>query len=486
MSCKGLFGQEAWVRYISEHEMPVLRDTVAKLDKIAQDDTASLSQLGQEVLHDHGLTARILRIANSACYNRGRQQVTTVSRALVMLGFKAIKQVCITAQMLDTLLADQRLDPHVYQRLVLLIARSLLAGMLVKKLLHKSHADTQEEYFLAALMRRLGEAAFWRSNSDVAILLDEQLRFAEQHHKSIEYQHSQVRDLLGTSFERMSQGLAANWHLGTTVEASLADEPDHNTLMRALLLADGLSAELISIQPDLKKKQQLEAKMGQILGVGPQTVEKELQHCQQETIELMNAYGAGKLAKYLSAQAPNHAPKAEVSVSNEALQLKILHELTNMAVEKVDINMVMHSALEGIYRGIGMDTVLIFMLSRDRRSLKPRFVSGKDSLHLKEDFEVAIGSEKNLFSHCLQSFEPIWCGSHHDKWQHLLTAKLRKLTPETGFFIAPLAVDRRSIGLVYADRMHGKIELEDTSFVAFQHFVQQTNLCLTKMMHPNG
>ncbi|MCE2595996.1 HDOD domain-containing protein [Motilimonas cestriensis] len=486
MSCKGLFGQEAWIRYISENEMPVLRDTVAKLEQIAKDDTASLSQLGQAILHDHGLTARILRIANSACYNRGRQQVTTVSRAVVMLGFKAIKQICITAQMLDTLLADQRMDPNVYQRLVLLIARSLLAGMLVKKLLHKSDADTQEEYFLAALMRRLGEAAFWRSNSDVAIFLDEKLRFAEQHHKSTEYQHSLIRDLLGTSFERMSQGLAASWHLGSTVEASLADDPENNYLMRALLLADGLSAELISMHPNGKKKQQYEAKIGQLLGVGPQTVEKEIQSCQQGTIELMHAYGAGRLVKYLNVKDVVLPAEADSSVSNEALQLKILHELTNMAVEKVDINMVMHSALEGIYRGIGMDTVLIFMLTRDRRGLKPRFVSGKDSVHLKDDFEVAIGREQNLFTHCLQSFEPIWCRSHHDKWQRFISAKLLKLTPESGFFIAPLAVEKRSIGLVYADRKLGHIELEETSFVAFQHFVQQTNLCLTKMMHPNG
>ncbi|MCE2572167.1 HDOD domain-containing protein [Motilimonas eburnea] len=486
MSCKGLFGKEAWVRYISEHEMPVLRDTVTKLEAIAQDDTASLSELGQEILHDHGLTARILRIANSACYKRGRHQVTTVSRAVVMLGFQAIKQVCITAQLLDSLLAEQKVDNQVYQRLVILIARSLLAGMLVKKLLHKQHNDIQEEYFLAALMRRLGEAAFWRTNSDVAILLDQKLTYAEQHRLSKIQQKEIVKELLGTSFERMSQGLATSWHLGEVVEASMADKPPQSTLMRTLLLADELSAQLISSQPDEEHKQQLEAQMGQILGVGPQTVAKEIAACQQDTIELMNSYGAHKLVQFLNVKGEAAKQVEEASVSNEALQLKILHELTNMAVEKVDINMVMHSALEGIYRGIGMDTVLIFMLTRDRRSLKARFVSGKDAMHFKDDFSIAIAGEQNLFSHCLKSFEPIWFDPSLSQWQRFLTAKLAQLTPRSGFYIAPLAVDKRSIGLVYADRKSGLIPLEETSFVAFQHFVQQTNLCLTKMMNPNS
>ncbi len=485
MSCKGLFGKEAWVRYISEHEMPVLRDTVIKLDNMVKDDTASLSQLGQEILHDHGLTARILRIANSACYKRGRHQVTTVSRAVVMLGFQAIKQVCITAQLLDSLLAEQKVDNHVYQRLVVLIARSLLAGMLVKKLLHKQHTDIQEEYFLAALMRRLGEAAFWRTNSDVAILLDQKLTYAEQHRQSKTKQKELVKELLGTSFERMSQGLAARWHLGEVVETSMADEPPTTSLMRALVLADELSAELISLQPDEERKLELEGQVGQVLGVGPQTVAKEIADCQQDTIELMNSYGAHKLVQYLNVKGMNTKQAEEVAVSNEALQLKILHELTNMAVEKVDINMVMHSALEGIYRGIGMDTVLIFMLTRDRRSLKARFVSGKDAVQFKEDFAIPIVGDENLFSHCLKSFEPIWFDPSVSKWQRFITAKLAKLTADSGFYIAPLAVDKRSIGLVYADRKLGQIPLEETSYVAFQHFVQQTNLCLTKMMNPN-
>jgi HD-like signal output (HDOD) protein len=66
--------------------MPALSSTVRIIENRANDDTVSLAKVGQSVLHDYALTSSILKVANSAAY-MGRNQVTTVSRAAVVLGY---------------------------------------------------------------------------------------------------------------------------------------------------------------------------------------------------------------------------------------------------------------------------------------------------------------------------------------------------------------------------------------------------------------
>lgn len=120
-------GVDYWTKRISEQEMPALCSTVKTLEKLAKDDVSSMAILGRSVMHDNALTSRILRVANSATYNKGISQVTTVSRAAVVLGFDTIRNICITAKLLSSLLENKNLTPGVYQRLLKLMARSFQA-----------------------------------------------------------------------------------------------------------------------------------------------------------------------------------------------------------------------------------------------------------------------------------------------------------------------------------------------------------------------
>ena len=123
-------GTDAWVERISTKEMPALCSTVRMLEQMAKDDTASLANLGQSVLHDHGLTTRILRVANSVTYSRSGNQVTTMSRAAVLLGFNALKHICITATLVDSLLKNRDISQSVYDRLLRLMAQGRFAASL--------------------------------------------------------------------------------------------------------------------------------------------------------------------------------------------------------------------------------------------------------------------------------------------------------------------------------------------------------------------
>ena len=161
MSLVGIKGKEAWVEKIGEYELPAFAATVRSLEKLAEDNTASLPSLGKSVLHDQGLTTRILRVVNSVAYNSGRSTVTTVSRAAVILGYNTLKHICITAKMIDSMLRNRDISKPVYERLLRLMAKSFHSAMLAKILLGDRAEDTQEEVYITALLHELGEIAFW-------------------------------------------------------------------------------------------------------------------------------------------------------------------------------------------------------------------------------------------------------------------------------------------------------------------------------------
>lgn len=75
--------------------LPPLPAVALRVIQVAQDPRSSASDLAVLVSSDPGMSARILRIANSAAYRRGNE-VTSVQQALVRLGFVQARNVAVS------------------------------------------------------------------------------------------------------------------------------------------------------------------------------------------------------------------------------------------------------------------------------------------------------------------------------------------------------------------------------------------------------
>ena len=72
---------DAWIERIRDQEMPIFGTTAREITALAEDDHSSVSTLTQAVLQDAAMTAKLLRLANSAYFNPARSSISTVSRA---------------------------------------------------------------------------------------------------------------------------------------------------------------------------------------------------------------------------------------------------------------------------------------------------------------------------------------------------------------------------------------------------------------------
>jgi 5'-deoxynucleotidase YfbR-like HD superfamily hydrolase len=364
------------------------------------------------------------------------------------------------------------------------MAHSFHAGMLTQMMMPDKDETSKEETFIAALLHHIGESAFWSAGGKDTADLDELLRTIDATDKS-KVDHV-VMQSLGTTFDRISIGLADTWNLGDSFIRTLDESCENNPQTKIVKLADELSLCIANPKTSQVKFGKLLKELGKLTKLKPEKLKKTIEKCTIKTEELLESYGAGILVQYLhpgAAVLPETAPEPPLE-ADEKLQLQILRELTSLTTDGGDFNVVIQTSLEGIYRGIGMDKVVVMIKNSQKKLIEPRFISGEKSHQLKELFTLSLQSAENVFSYALKHGESIWVSGFDDeKWAKLITKPVRNITCKDGFFISPVMWDKRCIGLIYADRYNRqhnrRSKLNESDFDSFIHFTQQTNLCLS-------
>jgi hypothetical protein len=202
--------------------------------------------------------------------------------------------------------------------------------------------------------------------------------------------------------------------------------------------------------------------------------------------------GVGHAAELIPVPVSQQRPERTAAVAREddhkpkyldpdpLLQLTILRELSGMLDGRHDINLLLEMVLEGVSRGIGMDRTLFAMLNPERNQLRARYALGWGKEDIRDSFSFEVSPLKaNVFSHALDTRQPLWVAPGMDpRLKSLVTPQITELTGNQPFFVMPVEVNGRSIGLFYADRRPSGRALDEESYSAFRHFCQQASLAL--------
>lgn len=469
------YGTKDWVNRLARKEMPALAHSVQHLNGLTATAEASVAELVKVVLEDPNLTSRIIRISNSAHYNKTGVRTNTVSRAISMIGFDTIRSLCISSKVIDALLHDAPND-----RLLKVVAESFHSAMQAKALVGQAKSAVKEEVFVSALLYQIGEASFWCYGGDAVTIVDAKLRIPGANKDDV------VDEVIGTKFRRLSFGLAKAWRLGDTLLGALQNKP----------LTPGAGAvrlgHEISIAAaegwDSPKVEAIIKKVAKFKKIDEEEVLMELIDCADQTVSMAREWGADKIEDLIPSSADFEVGEgeeeielgdAEIVEENAELQLSILRELTLMVGTKVDINLVFNMTLEGLHRGIGLDTALLALNTPGGKSVLGRYVIGNASEDMGKRFNFPI-KKNNIFGYLFEGTTPFWFNERESSTtKALVSAEIKAAIGGGEFFLAPIVVRGRSIGLFYADNHRSERSLSRAQFAAFNHFVQQVNLVLS-------
>ncbi len=122
------------------------------------------------ISHLSSLTSHIIRIGNSIQFNASATPVTTVSRAIINIGFKHIRGVCLAVKVMDSLLENGGSE-MLFKRL----AECLHAAHQTRGLCSKFNETVREEAFIASLLSNLVELLILSSGEKGVAELEREL-----------------------------------------------------------------------------------------------------------------------------------------------------------------------------------------------------------------------------------------------------------------------------------------------------------------------
>ncbi|HKK13592.1 MAG TPA: HDOD domain-containing protein [Gammaproteobacteria bacterium] len=480
-------GLDGWIRYLSDQGMPVLARTVRDVSGVASNRASSAAELARVVLQDAGMTARLLRIANSPHFNPGRRSVSTVSRAVVLLGFDTVRSICLSIAVVESLVDGPHRDELVRE-----MARSFHAAVQARSFALKRNDSSPEEVFIATLLFRLGKMAFLIHGGKLADRLARTLARTEGDAGETEQR------VLGFRLRQLTAGLTQEWKLGALVRHALEGKQDADPRVSNVVLGHELSrcAEQGWNTPETRHLMERIAEtlylpLDQVSRlVGTNAVEAA------RTVTYYGAQDAGRLIPVPSRSGTNRPGIEEDSTPEPAiqdfpepdplLQLQILREVSALMETRPDISLLLEMVLEGIYRGVGMDRTLFALRSADKQMLKARYSLGWQKDRMQRQFLFEINPLKaNVFSHLLETSEALWVSEQPDAdLAGLLTPAVTELTEGAPFFAMSIEVQGQPIGLFYADRQPSGRALDEESFSSFKHFCQQANMVLSQTRRP--
>jgi putative nucleotidyltransferase with HDIG domain len=138
-------------------DLPSLSLVLSKLSRITANPTSSAQQVADIVKLDPALTAKVLRLANSAYFGIPRT-IDSLKNAVVLLGQKRVYSLALTSGMLQVLSKKEALPFSHKDFWHHSVAVGMIAEAISKNLRRRDYADSDES-FTAGLLHDIGKLA---------------------------------------------------------------------------------------------------------------------------------------------------------------------------------------------------------------------------------------------------------------------------------------------------------------------------------------
>jgi putative nucleotidyltransferase with HDIG domain len=233
-------------------KFPGMPGAAVKLLALVEEPGVSVPQIESTLRQDPGLTANLLRLANSAYFGIP-SKVGSVRQALILLGLKRLTQMVIatcTSAIMDRTVPGYDLPAGELWR------HSLAVSVAAEGLVRELKIDAAEEIFTAALLHDVGKIILGQFVQDdyakIALALDQGLAFETAESIVLGINHAEIGAQVLSKWA-LPEGIvhAVRWHH----EPEKAERVDrmldvvHVANMLCLMIGIGVGREGLHYQP---------------------------------------------------------------------------------------------------------------------------------------------------------------------------------------------------------------------------------------------
>jgi two-component system, cell cycle response regulator len=143
---------------LSSDELPTLPTVASKLISLTSREDATLGDISELIAKDMSISAKILKVSNSAFYSFP-QQIGSINQAVSILGMNAVRSLVLSFSFL-TMKGGKTVNRFDFEGFW---ERSLASAVAAKLILEKVQGANTEEIFISGLLQNLGELILART-----------------------------------------------------------------------------------------------------------------------------------------------------------------------------------------------------------------------------------------------------------------------------------------------------------------------------------
>jgi serine/threonine protein kinase len=475
-------------------DFPALSDSVSAINKLTAAEGESVNTLSNTILRDYALTNKILRLVNSAYYRQaGGGNISTVSRAVIVLGFDVIRNIAITV-----LLFEHLQDKANARDLKEAFLRANLAGLLSKDISRETMLARQgEEAFICALFHGLGRLLAQYYFPEEVEEINKRMEFKKLSERAAS------SEVLGMSYEDLGIGIARTWGFPHMIVDSMRRLPEGdvrkpNTNAEALRIIAAFGNEMCDLVSGTAPDQRAKSiyKLSRRFGASLQITEKQIQSSMERAVEELTRVAsilrvnlkqspfarhaaafasgsseaeiappsyvngeAGQIADTLLTDAPLHelqetGEAAGLPDDAQAVLAAGIQDISNSLVDDFTLNDILRIILETMYRAMGFKRVMLALRDSKTGMMTGRFGLGPEVNELARQFRFPLSSQINdVFLLATGRGLDISITDIDDpKIADKVPKWFRERIHAKTFVLFPLNIKGKSVALIYCDK----------------------------------
>ena len=484
----------------AEADLPALGSSVSRVVQMTSSNDEAVRNLAHFILSDVALTQKILRIANTVTYRTASgTPVTTVSKAIFLLGFDTVKTCALAMLLVDGMSGKHAKSVRIE------LNHALCASIVGREMARRSHYKDAEEAAIAALFKNIGRVLVAAHDHD---LYNEITRLIEKENRT-PVQASMA--VLGCSFELLAEAVLREWNIPETIVQALSPLPSgvlkpakaRQEWMQQVAAFSSAAARLIPGATGSGQDAGTNAllnRFGNALGLDHSRLAQLFAGVAQETrvlasttslvvpVEEHEEDGEAASATALSehdvagadAQAATDAEESglprelllDILEDSQLLQVSERHSSGKpmnardlllagvqdvtlmMASGRCKVNDLILLVLETLYSSMGFRFATLCLKDMQTHQFRARISVGEKDDERQAGFVFPIATARDLFHLALENDADLMISDATvPKIHNLLPSWHRTLLPDArSFIILPLVVQNKQLGLFYADR----------------------------------
>jgi putative nucleotidyltransferase with HDIG domain len=184
-----------------------------QISKLINDPNTSVKDVAAIMSEDAAMSAKVLRLSNSAFYG-ARSEINTIKQAVLVLGLDAVKSLVLSSSVFD-MFKSHRLDAEFQENYWRHSLATAIAGRIVAKFQKARTGSDPEAAFSAGLLHDIGKLIICCFMPDdhkriMQYITEEGLSDCEAEARVVGYDHTLVGRML-----------AANWKLPQSIQAAI-------------------------------------------------------------------------------------------------------------------------------------------------------------------------------------------------------------------------------------------------------------------------